>query len=266
MDPGLIKRRQIFSEIRRSIVELRMRGRLWFFHALRGRPRTSSWADRTILVLRRSLSGRVLVFLWLLFYLPTYASAYGVAHFLQLCDLTLLLSCIGFLTGSRLLLDAQTLSAPGIGLLWLFDVTRTALTGYTLHGGTDYLWDTSIPILARALSTFHLFLPVLLLIGLHRWGYDRRALVLQSLIAGAAIAVSTTGFPGQANLNYVQYWPGGGRMTGVPGAQALTTWFLLCGCIYAPSHLLCQKWFGVDRRRSLRDAGQPARKRTRIGV
>src|SRR4051794_14392830 len=106
------------------------------------RSRREGCAD---LVPRRSFAGRALVILWLLVYVPTYTNVYGVAHFLQLCDLTLLLSCIGFLTGSRLLLSAQTLSAPAIGALWLSDVAWVALTGHNLHGGTNYLWDTSIP-------------------------------------------------------------------------------------------------------------------------
>lgn len=255
MDPGLIERRRIFSDIPGSIFALRIRVGVWPFHALRLRPGSSRQADCADLVPQRSFAGRALIILWLLVYVPAYTNAYGVAHFLQLCDLTLLLSCIGYLTGSRLLLSAQTLSAPAIGALWVSDVAWVALTGHTLHGGTNYLWDVSIPIFARALSTFHIFLPALLLIALRRWGYDRRALVLQSLIAGAAIAVSTIGFRSDPNLNYVQNWPGGGRMIGGPGAHALTTWLLLCSCVYAPSHLLCQRWFSLHRRRSLGESG-----------
>lgn len=263
MDPGLIERRRTFSDILGAVFELRTRAGVWFSHALRWRPRSSRGSDRADLVPQHSFGARALIIFWLLVYVPTYATVYGAAHFLQLCDLTLLLSCIGFLTGSRLLLNAQTLSAPAIGVLWVADLAWRAVTGHSLHGGTDYLWDTSIPIFARTLSTFHLLLPVLLLIELRRRGYDRRALVLQSLIAGAVIALSTLGFRGEANLNYVHHWPGGGRMMGGPNAQALTTWFLLCSCVYAPTHLLCQRWFGFDRRRSLRDAGQPDRRHTR---
>jgi hypothetical protein len=175
---------------------------------------------------------------------PVYANAYGGWHFLQLCDLSLLLSCFGVLTGNRLLLSAQALGAPAIGLLWIADLAYSEVTGQFLHGGTAYLWDEHIPGSARLLSTYHLVLPLLLILQTHRFGYDRRAFFLQTAISAAAFAVSWLWLRDVENVNYVNAWPGGRILAASPGAHAFASWLLLCTVIYAPTHLLWRRLFG----------------------
>lgn len=189
---------------------------------------------------------QVAVIAWLAIYVPVYASAYGGWHFLQLCDLSVLLACLGVLTRSRLLLSAQALGAPAIALLWLADLGWSAATGHYLHGGTAYLWNEAVPAAARVLSIFHLVLPLLLLFCLWRNGYDRRALLLQAAISAVVIAVSRLWLPPVDNLNYVNAWPGGGvLLRGVPGAHAVASWLVLCLAIYLPTHLLLQRLFAA---------------------
>jgi hypothetical protein len=155
-----------------------------------------------------------------------------------------MLTCVGFLIDSRLLLSAQALGAPGIALLWLADLGWFALTGHYLHGGTAYLADEAVPATARALSIFHLALPLLLILYLKRSGYDSRALPMQAAISAAVIAVSRLCLGGSDNLNYANAWPGGGVvLRGVPGAHAFASWLLLCLVIYLPTHLLWRRLF-----------------------
>ena len=188
---------------------------------------------------------RAAVIAWLALYVPVYAHAYGGWHFLQLCDLSVLLACLGVLIDSRLLLSAQALGAPAVALLWLADLGWQAASGHYLHGGTAYLWDEAVPVAARLLSLFHLVLPLLLILYLRRRGYDSRALPLQAAIAAAAIAASWLWLRGAGNLNYVNAWPGGGVvLRGVPSVHVFATWLLLCLVIYLPTHLLWQRLFG----------------------
>lgn len=180
---------------------------------------------------------RIAVIAWLAIYVPVYAAAYGALHFLQLCDLGVLLACLGVLLGNRLLLSAQAIGAPGIALLWLADLGWTAISGHGLHGGTAYLWDASVPALARVLSLFHLVLPIALVLYLRRSGYDPRALPLQSAIAAAAIALSWW-FGSAQNLNYVTHWPNGAAvLPAIAGVHAFASWLSLCAVIYLPTHL-----------------------------
>ncbi len=181
---------------------------------------------------------RSLLVVWLVFYLPVYASAYGYWHFLQLCNLSVLISCLGFLTSNRLLLSMQSLAAPLIGVLWVTDIATYVSTGHFLHGGTAYLWDVEIPWPARLLSVYHLILPLILIAAIRRSGYDKRALACQVALAGFVYFASIQLYQDCKNLNYSQSWPNGCVLFEDVWKHAVATWALLCLLVYLPTHLL----------------------------
>ena len=76
-----------------------------------------------------------------------------------------------------------------------------------VFGGTEYMWDPRWPLPIRALSLYHVALPGLLLFALRRTGYDRRAYLLQSLIAVAAVVASRLVAEPDANINNAFYDP-----------------------------------------------------------
>ncbi|MFN8005832.1 MAG: hypothetical protein U0V70_02145 [Terriglobia bacterium] len=80
---------------------------------------------------------------------------------------------------SSLLLSSQSLILMMGCFLWAVDVGSYVFTGRHLFGGTEYLWNHQIPLWVRCLSFYHLLLPVLLLLGISRFGYDRSALKWQ---------------------------------------------------------------------------------------
>jgi hypothetical protein len=184
-----------------------------------------------------------LVILWLLVYLPAYAQAYGASHFLQLCNVGLLVTCIALLTRSALLLSMQWLATPIIAVLWLVDVAAFGVLGQPWHGGTMYLWDASIPWLARALSVYHVFVPLLLLQVVRKTGYDRRALVAQLALTLIVMAISVLAATPQNNLNYLYHGPGQILLGGPPWKRALTHLFLAGVLLYLPMHLLSSLLF-----------------------
>ena len=55
--------------------------------------------------------------LWLVVYLPAYAQAWGAANFLFLCNIGVILTAIGLIARSRLLLSSQAVAAPIIALV-----------------------------------------------------------------------------------------------------------------------------------------------------
>jgi len=77
--------------------------------------------------------------------------------------------------------DDRRRAAPE--LLWNITVFTRLLTGVRVSGLADYMFDTRIPKWIRALSLFHVVLPVLMLWMLHRLGYDPRALPAQTALA-----------------------------------------------------------------------------------
>jgi hypothetical protein len=110
---------------------------------------------------------------WLAVWLPLYLWKYGWHVFLNLCDVAVILTCVGLWTGSARLLSSQALSSLAVDLVWDLDLAFRALGGRHLVGGTEYMWDARWPLWLRLLSAFHLVLPVVLIGALRRSGRKR---------------------------------------------------------------------------------------------
>lgn len=181
--------------------------------------------------------------IWLAIYVPIYASTYGGWHFLMLCNLGVLLTCAGLLTGRQWLLSTQAVAAPSIALLWIADAGARLMTGIHLHGGTAYLWDSQLPLSVRVLSLYHMAWPALLGWCLHRHGYDRRAFRLQASLAAIVFAIGLWLAPVAENLNYVHQWPGAARPYAQPWLQAGLSLAMLVLGLYWPTHLVLKRLF-----------------------
>src|SRR6202050_1118582 len=128
--------------------------------------------------------------LWLFVWIPAYWHTWGAANFLHLCDVAVVLTCVGLWSNSALLLSSQAVSSLLIDTVWAVDAAARFLSGRHLIGGTEYLFDTSFPLWVRMLSLFHVVMPFLLLGALHRVGYDRRGWILQCARAIPVAGVS----------------------------------------------------------------------------
>ena len=157
---------------------------------------------------------------WLAVWAPAYWMYYGPLVFLNLCDIAVILTCVGLWRGSALLLSSQALSSLVIDFAWVLDLAWRAATGRHLIGGTEYMWDPAYPAWLRALSLFHVLLPAALLWALARVGYDRRALALQSALALAILFVSRATAP-ELNVNFAFRDPIFGRAWGPAPAHVL---------------------------------------------
>ncbi len=128
--------------------------------------------------------------IWLAVWLTIYLKFWGASTFLFLCDIAVILTCIGLFTGSALLISSQTVSSIVIDTAWLLDIATKLIFNRHLIGGTDYFFDPNYPLWVRLMSCFHVVLPFVLIAALRRTGYDRRALKLQIAIAAVAIIAS----------------------------------------------------------------------------
>ncbi len=180
--------------------------------------------------------------LWLLVWIPAYWKFYGPANFLRLCDLAIFLSVAGLWSDGALLLSSQALSSFIPGALWSIDALSRLLFGHHLFGGTEYLFDSRLPLALRLLSCFHLVLPIFLLWAISLTGYDPRALSLQSLVAAVALLASRFTSPA-ANINFAFRDPLFHRALGPFPLHLLSIFLgflLLC---YLPAHLLFRRLF-----------------------
>jgi hypothetical protein len=178
---------------------------------------------------------------WLAVWLPAYLWKYGGHVFLNLCDIALILACLGLWTGHPLLLSSQALSSLVVDLTWSADLLARATTGQHLIGGTEYMWDAKWPLWLRALSAFHVALPVVLVWAVRRTGYDRRALPVQALIALAVLIASRLMLGPEENQNFTWRDPFFGRAWGPAPVHVALSWAVLVGAVYAPTHALLSR-------------------------
>lgn len=174
--------------------------------------------------------------LWLLVYLPTYQSVYGTLNFLFLCNIGVILTAIGLIVRSRLLLSSQAVAAPVIAFAWSIDVIWKLVTGGHLYGATAYLWDPTYPLFARLLSLYHLGWPLLLWWILRHIGYDPRGWSLQAGIAALAILAGRNLVPAADNVNFAWVDPFFGRQLGPAPLHLLICWGLLSVVAYGATH------------------------------
>ena len=184
--------------------------------------------------------------------MPAYWAFYGPVVFLNLCDIAVILTCVGLWRGSAFLLSTQAVSSLVVDAAWLLDLGWRAATGRHLLGGTEYMWDPGYPAWLRALSLFHVLLPVTLLFGLRRVGYDRRALAVQSAIAAAVLAASRT-FGPEANVNFSFTDPFGRSWGPAPVHLAVIVGGLVL--VYAATAFVLGRWLPPARRTSPAEAG-----------
>jgi hypothetical protein len=169
-------------------------------------------------------------------YLVTYTRVYGMANFLFLCNLSVILVVLGLWTGSALLLSSQAVGLLLVGTAWGLDVLSWFLFGVHAIGGTEYMWDPQYPWFARLLSLYHVVLPVTLFWALRRVGYDRRGYALQCLIAVVGVALGRL-FPAAMNLNGAHTDPLFGRSWGGPVVHVLAVTGFLAAVVYPLAHL-----------------------------
>ena len=144
---------------------------------------------------------RYLALAWLLVWIPAYWSHYGPLVFLNLCDIAVILTCVGLWRGSALLLSMQAVSSLVVDGAWIVDLAWRAMTGRHLIGGTEYMWDPAYPVWLRALSLFHVWLPITLVWALRRVGYERSAPGMQ-LVVAAVVLVASRAAGAAANTNF----------------------------------------------------------------
>jgi len=184
---------------------------------------------------------------WLFVWIPAYWHTWGAANFLHLCDVAVVLTCLGLWSNSPLLLSSQAVSSLLIDTAWVVDAAARFLTGRHWIGGTEYLFDSSFPLWVRLLSLFHVVMPFLLLWGLHRVGYDRRDWLLQSAIAIPVVVFARLASTPKTNINFVYADPFFHRAWGPWPAHIIAVLAFLVFVVYLPTHLLLSRLFPSPR-------------------
>lgn len=175
---------------------------------------------------------------------PLYWREYGLRNFFQLCDIAVFVTVLGLWTRSALLLSSQAVAVLVVDALWAIDVLSRLAFGFHPIGGTEYMWQASIPWYVRGISLFHVAWPPLCLWAVRATGYDRRGWLLQSALAAAMIAASHLFTDAAYNVNFAHRAPFlvKGPM-GPPAAHVALSALAIIVLVYLPTHLLLRRLF-----------------------
>ena len=175
---------------------------------------------------------------------PVYWQRYGPANFLWFSDIALLVTVPALWLESPLLASMMALAAVLPELAWNIDFFVRWTTGVSLVGLSAYMFDPGIPLFLRALSLFHVGLPLLLIWMLYRLGYDNNAFLAQTLVAAIVLPLSYLFSDPRQNVNWV-YGFGERPQTAVSAPWFLAFLILMFSLvIYLPTHLLLGTVFG----------------------
>ena len=140
---------------------------------------------------------------WIAVWVPFYWHHYGAQNFLWFCDMANFLIAVALWAESPLLISWAAVSVLFVQILWIVDVAGRLLLHVHLIGGTAYMFDPTIPLVTRLLSLFHGAVPPLLLWGVWKLGYDRRAWLFQSITAWIVLPICYFGWGPVKNINWV---------------------------------------------------------------
>jgi hypothetical protein len=180
--------------------------------------------------------------------MPKTWKQYTFLNFLWFSHIGLIGTVLALWLESRLLASMvllNTFAADGVG--WTLDLLVALVTGWHPFGATAYMFDQRIPILVRCLSLFHVVVPTLLAWMVYRLGYDRRALVAQTLLAWIVLLFCVSFTEPALNINCV-FGPGTQRQTLMPEWRYFIILMIYVPlAFYVPIHLLLTRWLKWDR-------------------
>ncbi len=194
---------------------------------------------------------KLLVTLWGAVLVPEHWRATPLS-LLWFCNVALVLTTVGLWLESSLVVSTQAVGSVWWMLLWALDFLFHFVPGVTSTpiplGQANYMFDPRLSLFSRGLSLYHGWLPFVLLLALRRLGYDRRAVLAQTVLAWVLLVVSyqlTTGPRGPAgNLNLVYGLSETEPQRWVSPEAWLVLTMLFCPLAwYLPTHFVFRRLF-----------------------
>jgi hypothetical protein len=176
--------------------------------------------------------------LFVLVLLPVYWRQYGPGNFLWFSDIALLLTVPALWLESSLLASMILISIGLLELMWIVDFFVRLIVGASVTGLSAYMFDSKISLSIRALSLFHIVLPIVVVWMVSRLGYDGRALVAQTALAWIVLPMSYLLTKRSENVNWVYGFSS--RPQRWMGSRLYLALIMLLFplIIYLPTHLL----------------------------
>jgi hypothetical protein len=168
---------------------------------------------------------------------------YGWRNFLWFSDIALVAITVALWIESALLASMMAVGVLLPEVLWSVSFLGRLLFGTRASDLADYMFDPAKPRYLRALSLFHVAIPVTLLWMLARLGYDARALAAQTVLLWIVLPVTYAVVrPHDENINWVHGL--GARQERLAPRMYLALLMLATPAIvYLPTHFALKAWF-----------------------
>lgn len=177
---------------------------------------------------------------------PVYArkAAAGVRNFLWFSDIALFGAVAALWLESPLIASMMGVAVLLPELVWNLSFVSRLLFGRGMTGIADYMFDPHERWYMRALSLFHVHMPVVLVWLIWRLGYDDRALLAQTLVAWVVVPLTYAVTEPRFNINRV-FGPGTRPQRRLHPLLYLVLLLLIGPLIlYVPTHLILRTAFG----------------------
>jgi len=184
---------------------------------------------------------------WVLAWVPFYWKQYGAQTFFYFCDLGNFFIAIALWMESALIFSWQATGLLVFQTLYTVDLISAFFFRKHIIGGTEYMFDATVPLFVRLLSLFHVVMPPLLLWAIWRLGYDKRGWKYQTAMAWVVVPINYFWRP-EDDVN----WARGlffREQHVVPGLLYLLAYLLVVPLmVYFPTHLGLQWWTNRRKR------------------
>ena len=171
-----------------------------------------------------------------------YLLDYGPSNLLWFSDIGLLMAVPALWLESARLSSMIAVGTLFLESLWTVDFLVRLVSGVNLVGLSYYMFEPDKSLFLRGLSLFHVIMPVLAVWLIYRLGYDRRALIAQTILCWIVLLFCYFFTDPAKNINLVfgfgEKFPLQGRVYFL----ALMAFDPLV--IYLPTHLALKKIFG----------------------
>ena len=183
---------------------------------------------------------KIIYGLFLCVLVPVYWYEYGPRNFLWASDIALFVVFVAVCLENRFLNSMMAIGALPLELAWNLDFLA-GLAGSRLIGMASYMFDANLPLYLRGLSLYHVMLPIAMIFMLRRLGYDRRALLAQTLLVWVVLPITYLVTEPADNINLV-FGPGQEPQTTMhPLLYLMLEMILVPIIICLPAHLVLQR-------------------------
>lgn len=175
--------------------------------------------------------------------MPVYWVQYGPTNFLWFSDIALFATLAALWLESRLLVSMMATGVLLFDTVWNVIFFSRLLFGVGPEGLVDYMFDPRISIFIRALSLFHVALPIIQLWALGKLGYDVRAWKYQAVLGWIILSLTYAVTGPEKNINWV-YGVTEAPQQWLPAPLYLAAAMLIYPTLICfPTHLILKRLF-----------------------